>query len=322
MAGPLNFSKFHEELKQTIESDGTILQDAIVNGAETLSENFTVVKTRDKVALLSLDVKDGWAPASDDFNPKEVLDGKSRMVSFKEADIDMKVTLSQIEAIYKTYLGWIKTAGRTQAEVNANPFELFFLNYVVGRHFEFIAEQTAWGGVYNATGSGAGSLADGFLTKFLAGQAVGGDIASSHVFDGEALTESNAYAQFNGVADLVRDVKPKLLRQALQLSCGQVSYDKYRRNRRVLFKEHVGPGEQPATLDDYSNIKFKIDPGLADSDAIVITPKRNLLFVCNENPGAYSLNIVKQIKHWELNIRASLDFDYASGDLLFKNDQL
>lgn len=318
---PINFNKFHDALKETIETDGTILQDAIVNGAETLRDNFEVVKTRDKVALLKLDVKDGWAPASDNFDPQEVIDGKSRLVSFREADIDLKVTLSQIEAIYKTYLGWVQTKGRTLDEVNANPFELFFLNHVIQRHFEFVREITAWNGVYNATGKGAASLTDGFLTKFLAGQGVGGDIASSHVFDGAPLTVANAYDQFNGVADLVRDEKPKMLKKALNVYCGQVSYDKYRKNRRTLFKEHVGPADRPTTLDDYSNMNFIIDPGLADSDAIVITPKRNLLFVCNDDAGAYSLNIVKQIKHWELNIRASLDFDYASGELLFKNDQ-
>lgn len=318
----INFDNFHTDLLRTTQSDGNIMLDTILYGAEQLRKDFVVVTARDKTALVGLDVKDGFRPASDNFSPSEVLEVKSRFVDFKEADIDISFTLSDIKKAYQTFIGWIQTPGRTLAEVNANPFELFFIRHIINTHFEYIRLQTAWNGVYNASGSGALSIADGFLTKFTAAAGVGGDLKPSHIFDGEPLTVNNAYAQVNGVAELVRSTSPKLLNQPLNYYLSAKSYDLYRHNRRTLFKEHVGPADRPTTLDDFSNITFVIDPGLADSDHLSISPKKNMLFIANENPGAYYLNVVKNIKSWDMTVRVSLGFDFATADWLFKNDQL
>ncbi|GAB2798808.1 hypothetical protein GCM10027275_50570 [Rhabdobacter roseus] len=320
MPAVINFENFHEDLMRTIDGNGAILQEAVVHGASSLGTDFTVLKTRDRAALVRMDVKDAWRPAGDDFSPKEALDVKTRYASFKEADIDLEIKLSDIKEAYQTYLGWLKTPGRTLQDVNANPFELFFLNHIVARHFEFVRLNTAWNGVYNGAGAGSGAIADGFIAMFTTGRGVGGDIASSHVFDGTALTASNAYAQFNGVANLVASQRPKMLNQELNVYCSLSAYDKYRHNRRTLFAEHVGPADRPAVLDDYSNMKFVVDPGLAGKDTIVVTPKKNLLFVANEDPNVYSINIVKAIKSWQITIRTSLGFDYATPDWLFLND--
>lgn len=316
----IDFNNFHEELMRTTQGGGAIIQESIMYGAETLGRDFTVVQSRDKTPLLSLSVKDGWKPASDNFTGQNVLSAKSRIVSFREGDIDIEFTLSDIKKAYQTYLGWLKTPGLSLNEVNQTPFELFFLRYIVGKHFEFLRLKTAWRGVYNAAGSGAASLTDGFLTKFIAESQVGGDIASSHIFDGTALTDANAYAQFNGVAELLASTDENLLHQELGVYCSRVAYDKYRRNRQTKFPNHVGPADRPDTLDDYSNMKFVIDPGLNGSDAITITPPQNLLFVCNEDPTVFTINVVKAIKSYQITIRASLDFDFATGDWIFRND--
>lgn len=318
----INFDNFHSDLMRTIESDGNIMLDSILYGAQSLGNDFVVVTARDKTALVGLDVKDGFRPASDSFQPSELLEVKSRFVNFKEADIDIEFTLSDIKKAYQTYIGWIKTAGRSIAEVNSNPFELFFIRHIIATHFEYVRLNTAWNGVYNPAGSGALSIADGFLTKFTAGRAVAGDIKASHVFDGAALTVNNAYDQVNGIAETIRNVAPKLLNQPINAYLSHSAYDLYRHNRRTLFKEHVGPADRPGTLDDFSNISFVIDPGLAGKDSIVMTPKKNMLFVCNENPGDFYMNVVKQIKSWQVTIRVSLDFDYATPDWLFLNDNV
>jgi len=294
----------------------------VVYGAESLANDFTVLVTRDKAALVQLDVKDSWKPASDAFDGKQALSVRSRFATFKEADIDLEITLSQINEVYKSYLGWSIAPGRTLIELQNNPFEIFFLRHLLSTHFEMLRLNTAWNGVYNAAGSGAGSLVDGFLTIFTAGRGVNGDIDASHVFDGAAITVNNAYDQFNGVADMVNSVRPKMLLKDLDVKCSRQAYDKYRKNRRTLFKEHVGPADRPDTLDDYSNMKFKVDPGLAGKDTIVITPPKNLLFVCNADPGQYRLSIVKDVKSYKVSIRVSLGFDFATPDELFLNDNI
>ncbi|MCE7061262.1 hypothetical protein [Dyadobacter sp. CY343] len=317
----INFENFHEDLMTSIDGDGAIIMNSIVAGAESLGTNFKVVKTRERAALVRLEVKDAWAPASDDFNPKAALEVKSRFASFKEGDIDLEITLSQIKEVYQSYIGWIKAPGRTLNEVNDNPFELFFLNHIIAKHFEFVRLKTAWNGVYNAAGAGAGSLADGFITMFIAGRAVGGDIATNHVFDGEVITAANAYAQVNGVADLVASASPNMLLEDLNVYLSRQAYDNYRKNRRALFPTHVGPADRPDVLDDYSNMKFAVDPGLVGKSHISIAPQKNMLFVCNDDPGKYRLSIVKDVKSYKLSIRASLGFDYASPDWAFMNDQ-
>jgi len=322
MAQIVNFENFGEDLLRTIDGNGEIIMDAVAYGAESLGNDFTVLKTRDKAPLVQLDVKDAWKPASDAFNGQEALAVRSRFATFKEGDIDLEITLSQIKEIYQSYLGWTKAPNRTLNDVNDNPFELFFLNHIIGKHFQFLRTKTTWAGVYNAAGSGAGSLADGFITLFTAGRGVGGDILASHVFDGTAITDANAYAQVNGVANLVASADELLLREELNVYLSQTNYDKYRRNRRTLFPEHVGPADRPTILDDYSNMKFAIDPGLVGKDTIVIAPKKNMLFVCNDDPGKYRLNIVKDVKSWKMSIRASLGFDYATPDWVFLNDNV
>lgn len=317
-----NFDAFDADLMRTIDGNGQIILDSVVYGAQSLGNDFQVLVTRDKAALVQLDVKDAWKPASDGFDPKQALDVRSRFATFKEADIDMEITLSQIKEVYQSYIGWVKAPGRTLIEVSDTPFEMFFLNHILSTHFEMLRLNTAWNGVYNAAGSGAGSLVDGFLTMFTAGRGVNGDIKAEHVFDGAIITALNAYDQFNGVADLVKSVRPKMLLKDLDVKCSLQAYDNYRKNRRVLFKEHVGPADRPTVLDDYSNMKFKVDPGLAGKDTIVITPPKNLLFVCNADPGQYRLSIVKDVKSYKISIRVSLGFDYATADELFLNDNI
>jgi len=317
-----NFEAFDADLMRTIDGNGQIILDSVVYGAQSLGNDFQVLVTRDKAALVQLDVKDAWKPASDGFDPKQALDVRSRFATFKEADIDMEITLSQIKEVYQSYIGWVKAPGRTLIEVSDTPFEMFFLNHILSTHFEMLRLNTAWNGVYNAAGSGAGSLVDGFLTMFTAGRGVNGDIKAEHVFDGAVITALNAYDQFNGVADLVKSVRPKMLLKDLDVKCSLQAYDNYRKNRRTLFKEHVGPADRPTVLDDYSNMKFKVDPGLAGKDTIVITPPKNLLFVANADPGQYRLSIVKDVKSYKISIRVSLGFDYATPDELFLNDNI
>lgn len=322
MPNVLNFDNFGDALMRTIDGNGAIIMDSVYHGAQSLSNDFTVIKTRDQAALVQLGVKDSWAPASDDFNPKTALDIRSRLATFKEGDIDLFITPSQIKEAYQSYLGWIKTPGLTLNQVTAKPFELFFLELIIGKHFDFVRKKTAWGGIYNQAGAGAGALADGFIKMFTTGRAVGGDILSTHVFDGDPITAVNAYDQFNGVAKLVAEVNEDLLGDDLLAYCSLTAYDNYRIARRAKFPDFVSPSERPTAFDDYTGITFKVDPGLQGKSTIVITPKKNMMFVCNEDPSKYRLKIIEDVKGWKVNIRASFGFDYASPDWVFLNDNI
>ncbi|WP_375445732.1 hypothetical protein [uncultured Fibrella sp.] len=298
---------------------GIVLQEATIDGVASLSNDFSVEIIRDRGQLVTAEFLDAFMPASDTFSPQAAMTVKSRTASFTEADIDLKLTNSDISKAYRSYLGWVIEKGRSEAEVRANPFNLFFIRQIIANHFKFARLKTSWKGVFNQAGNGAGSIADGFLKKTATGRAVGGDIAAGHVFAAAAITELNAYDQVNGLAELVDE---EFLSSAFNMYLSQASYDKYCRNRRSLFKEHVGPGEKPGTLDERSNITFVVDPGLSGKDTLVVTPQQNLKFIANEAPGVYSINVVRQAKHWEISIRISIGFDYASPSLLWLNDKI
>jgi len=318
MAVPYNFSAFDSGLMRTFDGGGLLLQAAVMDGAARLRNDFTVLKTRDKAPLVRVDIKDGFKAASDTFAGQGILDVKSRIATFKEGDIDIEIKWSDIKEAYQTYLGWLVEPTRSLIEVRETPFELFFIRQVIAKHFEFIRLKTAWKGVYHATNIGANNISDGFIAMFTAGRAA--DIASSHVFTGATITTANGYDQVNGVAAKIAAADEKLLAEELNVYMSQGTYDKYRTQRRSLFPNHVGPADQPTVLDDYTNMKIVVDPGLAGKDTVVATKKSNMLFVCNDDPGQFTINIVKAIKSFQITIRISAGFDYATPDWLFLND--
>jgi hypothetical protein len=304
------------------EQGGQVIQDAVLFGIDSLKNDFKVVMTRDKAPLLKVDVKDGLKASSNTFAPQSVLGVKSRIADFMDADIDFEITNEDIKELYRSYLGWVMEPTRSESEVRDNPFELFFVRQVIARHFEFIRLKTAWKGVFNASAVGAENIADGLIAKITAGIA-DSSIAAGNVFTAAAtISTSNAYDQVNGVADKVAAADEKLLSAPLNVYLSQGMYDKYRKHRRALFPEHVGPNERPTTHDDYSNMSFVVDPGLAARDKVVITKKENLLFVVNEDPAAFSMNIVRQVKSYQVSMRISAGFDFATGDWLFTNDKV
>ncbi|OIN55464.1 hypothetical protein BLX24_30335 [Arsenicibacter rosenii] len=319
----LDFSSFDTNLLRTVEGLGNVvIIDAMMDGAAALRNDFAVRTMRDKAALVSVEFQDAFKAASDSFEGRKGATIRSRYVSFTEGDIDIEIKMSDVKELYRSYLGWIIAPDRSEAEIRDNPFEVFFIRRIIANHFAFIRTKTAWKGAINNANIGANNIADGLLVKTAASR-TSGEIVASHVFTAATTIDvTNAYDQVNGVADLIKSTRPEMLNMELECKLSQSVYDLYRKNRRALFSQHVGPGEKPTELDDYSNIKFKIDPGLAGKSTIMVTPHDNLVFAGNEDPGTYYINIVRQVKSWQLTVRVSLAFDFASPDLIFLNDKV
>jgi hypothetical protein len=321
----IDFTNFGTDLMRTVQDMGgnIVIVNSTLDGVASLQNDFTTEIIRDRGQLVSAEFKDAFKAASNTFEGRKAMEVRSRLASFTEGDIDLEITLDDIKKAYRSYLGWVMAPTNTEADIRENPFELFFIRQIIQKHFQFIRLKTVWKGIYNTTPVGAENIADGLLKKFTAARASTNPaekIQANHIFDAEALTDDNAYEMVNGLAKLVASEREDMLAVPLNLYLAQTSYDKYRRNRRALFPEHVGPADKPTTLDDYSQISFKIDPGLSGKETMAITPKENLKFIANEAPGAYYINIVKQVKSWQISIRVSVGMDFASPDLLFIND--
>lgn len=326
MEGPvIDFTNFGTDLMRTVQDMGgnITIVNAVLDGVSALRNDFSTEIIRDRGLLVSAEFIDAFKAASDTFAGQKAMEVRSRYAQFTEGDIDIKITYDDIKKAYRSYLGWIMEPTRSEADVRDNPFELFFVRQIIAAHFQFVRTKTTWKGIYNPTPIGAENIADGFLKQFAIGRAAGGDIKSDHVFaSAVTFTDANVYDQVNGLASQLVTVREDLLNIPLNFYISQRNYDRYRKGRRAAFPEHIGPGERPTTLDDQTNISFVIDPGLVGKDTMVITPKANLKFIANEAPGAYSISIVKQVKHWELSIRVSVGFNYASPDLVFLNDKI
>ena len=322
----IDFSNFGTELMKTVQDMGgnIIIVNSVMDGVASLQNDFTTELIRDRGLLVSAEFIDSFKAASDTFAGQNAMTLRTRYATFTEGDIDLKITYEDIKKAYRTYLGWVMEPSRTEAEVRDNPFELFFVRRIIAAHFQFVRLKTAWKGVFNPTPVGSENIADGFLKKFAIGRAAGGDIKSSHVHTAPAggITDANAYDEVNAVAQLLSDTRPDLLTIPTNFYLSQNNYDKYRKARRALYPTHVSPSEKPTVLDDFTNISFVVDPGLAGKDTMAITPKENLKFIANEAPGVYSISVVKQVKHWEVSIRVSVGFDYATPELLFLNDKV
>lgn len=321
----IDFSNFGTDLMRTVEDMGgnIVIINSVMDGVAALRNDFSTEIIRDKGLLVSAEFVDAFKAASDTFDGRKAMEVRSRKAEFTEGDIDIKITFDDIKKAYRSYLGWVMEPTRTEAEVRENPFEIFFVRRIIAAHFQFARTKTAWKGVYNTTPVGAENIADGYIKKLTTGRAVGGDIKASHVFTAAAtITDANCYDQVLGLADTMVSVREDMLNVPLNFYLSQRNYDRYCKGRRTAYPQHVGPGDRPTTLDEQSNITFVIDPGLVGKDTMVITPKENLKFIANEAPGVYSINIVKQVKHWELSIRVAIGFDYASPDLVFLNDKV
>ncbi|GAB3754020.1 hypothetical protein [Spirosoma pomorum] len=321
----IDFSNFGTDLMRTVQDMGgnIVIVNSTMDGVASLQNDFTTEIIRDKGLLVSAEFLDAFKAASNSFEGRKAMEVRSRKAEFTEGDIDLEITLDDIKKAYRSYLGWVMAPNTTENDIRDNPFELFYIRQIIKQHFQFIRLKTVWKGIYNPTPVGAQNIADGLLKKFTTARAstnAAEKIKASHIFDAEALTDDNAYEQVNGLAGLVASEREDMLAVPLNLYLSQTSYDKYRRNRRALFPEHVGPADKPTTLDDYSQISFKIDPGLSGKETMAITPKENLKFIANEAPGVYHINIVKQVKSWQISIRVSVGMDFASPDLLFIND--
>lgn len=317
-----NFAAFPAELKNVFDGRKEIIPDILANDFASLRDNFNTLVTDDKSPLVTLEVLDFARIAEDDFVPEESpLKFGARIPTFDDVDLDFQFTLDDLKTMYRSYLQYVKGLESERA-VMENPFEVFYINEILRTHADNISVKAAWKGVKTAGQKGTDKVTDGLIKKTTEGR-TSTDIPAAQVFTAATTIDvSNAYAQVNGVAALVQSQKPALLNVPLECRVGRDMYQLYRQNRRALFPDFVGPQENPTVLDDYTNISFKIDPGLAGKQTVVITPKSNLYFVTNEDVGAYRLKIVEDVKVWKCSIRLSYGFNYGVGKWVFLNNKV
>lgn len=317
-----NFDSLPDELESLISQSPIVINESVMDGFGKIRNDFQVEQSDSKTPIVSIVTKDANQPAKDDFTPTaDAVKIGAKMPTFFDIDIDLVLKRSDILKIFRSYERLVTTGQMTKEQVLANPWELFFINQVLRKSGEGLALYGTYKGVFNQAGFGSMSSIDGLIKKFTAGRGAGGDIPSANVLNsvGTGLSVTNIYDEVRSICALT-DSNPALSAKPLKFKISPTNKRLFDTNRRAKFPNTVGPNEVARTVDDFDNISFDVDPALATSNLMFISP--DLFFFTNEDTGKYQVKMKEQIKWFELNILYSACVEYGLGSEWFGNNRL
>jgi hypothetical protein len=206
-----------------------------------------------------------------------VLAFSNRTVKVRDAEITVKFTQQEINALYRTHLRQIREAGARRTAYDI-PFEDVLFSALVDKWMHHIVTDLSWGGVYNASGDTTAAIANGWETVIDAAVTATDIVAATQQFTGSALTNANALVQFDGVNALITDNNPEYEGKELVTYCSHSALKKYRTNYRATHSSLPYNTEfKKNFLDDDTNRPIAPMQGLAGSDRIVTTTPGNLV---------------------------------------------
>ncbi|OZI08251.1 hypothetical protein BWI93_10310 [Siphonobacter sp. BAB-5385] len=312
-------SSLPQDVMRLVEENPRLITDIVQLGFESLQNDFTVSYLQDESYLYSLTAFDVARVADDDFKPQKASALGLRKAKLQDVDYDFFIPRSQVISIALSHVRKFTDVTDLNAALD-NPLALMFLQEVLKAQGSFMRQNGSFKGSRNAAGIGAGSAIDGILKKFSAGVATDEDIPEEHVVTpAAALDDENTYDHVQDLCDAVVKYKEDLLDYPLEFRLSKATKQKYDRNRRAKFPQHVKPGEEATSPDEYSGIKFVTDPGLANKETTLITPKTNLIFGMDSNIGVNKITVKDDMKGLKVNVFFRGLFDYAYGNFVFHN---
>ncbi|PQA59172.1 hypothetical protein [Siphonobacter curvatus] len=323
LVNSVDLSKLPAQLQETLSNKPIVFNQILVDGFEKIRQDFIVDESDEKTPLLSMEVRDILQPAKDGFDPTEnAVAFGARMPEFHDIDIDLSLKRSDILKYFRSYLKYI-TGLKTQAEVLANPWPLFFLEQILGKAGNDLALISAYQGERNDNQKGARYVMNGLLYKLTQGRASGGDIAESNIYESvlDAIEfDAGVYDETNELAQLTESV-PELAGRAMFVEMSPRSYRLYKQSRRAKSPNLVSLSEQPTHLDDFPNIEIKVESGLGNKRFQWLTVPGNKFFTFNQGYENFTAKLMEAIKGYEANIMFSADVNYGTGKYVFSNDR-
>ncbi len=229
------------------------------------------------------------------------------------SDREIRTRLGKGEWLINTtdfYNSWLEENlpnGFPDQTKEAVPFSKYVFEQIIKQLATDINLNTIYSGVYNAAGTTAKDIADGFGTILAAEIAankfvptVTGSLATDAVAKVEALYKAH-------------DAKYREMEMVAYMS--YASYDYYTENYRSRFGANTITDTFLQKAIEHSNGKCKLKPVLwmGNSGRVIITPKENLIIGTDRESDMHKLNTLPRM--WALEVGAAFNIGCQFRDL-------
>lgn len=313
MAG-MDFSALPSRLKDyTVQEAEEILTQILIDGHSFLQYVNLLPDVTDEIDLVQMFIDSVLQPGGKDtFDPKGTFSFKKRTGKVRDCKIDFTLTPKQINTMWKSFMGRIKKAG-ARGDVYDVPFQGFLMEMLARKGKEEIHLAAFFKGVYNGDKTAANRVFDGILPLM----SDAGIIPAGNIFAGAPINQNNAIDQLEGLVD---KVPSHLVNTDIVCLVEPDVMKFYNRDYRATFGQIGTYNEFKHTTLDGTNVSLIAEPGLAQTNGVIMTPRENISWLTGElnNPDSF---IVEKSKR---NVNIMADFqaapDFAIAELIWTTD--
>jgi hypothetical protein len=320
----ITINEVSASLQKHLNNNPLIYQAAMIDTQEIFANaGITVMNNvEDEAPLYKLETSDPGQPGNrgTEAAKANVLAFSNRTLKVRPAEITVKFTQQEINALYNTHLNQMteKTARGSAYDI---PFEQVLFSALVNKWMEHIVTDLAWGGVFDAAGTTSAAIANGWETVIDAAVTATDIVAATQQFTGEALTNANALVQFDGVNALITDNAPVYEGKELITFCSHAALKKYRTNYRATHSSLPYNTEfKKNFLDDDTNRAIEPMQGLAGSDRIVITTPGNLVIGTDSLTRLGNFWTEKRGRDLYFYVDGKIGFDFIMPEEIWQNN--
>ena len=304
MAAPaIDFSGLGPKIASyTLRESEQLLTTILITDQSFLDYMELYPDVTDQLALTQMFVSSVLQPGGKDtFDPKGTVGFKNRIGQVRDCKIDFTLTPTQINAMWKSFLGRIAKSNK-RSDVYEAPFQQYIIDKLTERAKEEMHLQAVFKGVYNPAKKQANRVFTGLLP--LLSQA--GVLAANQIFAGAPITQANAIDQLEGIAD---KVPSHLINKDLVMLVEPEVAKFYNRDYRSSYGAKQDYQGFSHTMLDGTNITIVPEPGLAGTGGIITTMRNNLVWLTGPLGGVPGSSFI--IEKRQRNIDIMADFQAA-----------
>jgi len=296
----------------TLREAGALLTTILITDQSFLAYMELYPDVTDQLALTQMFVSSVLQPGGKDtFDPKDTVGFKNRIGQVRDCKIDYTLTPTMINAMWKGYLGRI--AKSTRENVYDVPFQQYIIDKLAEKAKEEMHLEAVFKGVYNADKKTANRVFNGLLPLI----SQDGIISAKNIYEGAAITQTNAIDQLEGIADLVPS---HLINKDLVMLVEPTTAKYYNRDYRATYGTKQDYAGFTHTTLDGTNITIVPEPGLADTGAIITTLRNNIVWMTGPLGGGPNSFVVEKHRR---NVDIMADFqaapDFAIAEYVWVN---